>query len=356
MTNDLIFSVENHIGLITLNRQQALNALTHEMILALSQQLTCWERDQHIHAIVIQAAEGRAFCAGGDIRTLYQHGMQNPKASLAFFNDEYHLNHQIYTLKKPYIALMDGFTFGGGVGISLHGKYPIASERFIFAMPETSIGFFPDIGASHVLSQSMEAYGLYLGLTGARADCQLAHALGLVHTIISSTKFPALLTELIQMDWSNNNSHQAIESCLNAYQEPLHTPYFFEFLDTINRCFKEPKDMTDIISRLTSETNPFAKETLQTLLQKSPTSLCVTLEQFKRAKNKTLAECLQMDYALTYHFMQHADFYEGVRALLIDKDKSPQWTPKTVQEITFKRIDSFFEPLPKEVVSLELNH
>jgi enoyl-CoA hydratase/carnithine racemase len=160
MAHDLIFSIEEHIGLITLNRQHALNALTHEMILALSNQLRIWELDSNIHAIVIQAAEGRAFCAGGDIRSLYQHGRDNPIASMAFFYDEYRLNHQIYALKKPYIALMDGFTFGGGVGISLHGAYPIASERFVFSMPETGIGFFPDIGVSHILSNCKNGFGI----------------------------------------------------------------------------------------------------------------------------------------------------------------------------------------------------
>lgn len=354
MTNDLIFSVEKHIGLITLNRQQALNALTHEMILALSHQLTRWELDANIHAVVIQAVEGRAFCAGGDVRTLYQNGVQNSKASLTFFNDEYRLNHQIYMFKKPYIALMDGLTFGGGVGISLHGKYTVASERFIFAMPETSIGFFPDIGASHLLSQRIEAYGLYLGLTGAHVDYKLAHALGLIHTVMPAAKFPALLTELIEMDLSKT-PYQAIEACFASYQDPLPLSYYFEFLEIMNRCFGYPLNISDIISRLNAETSPWAAETLQTLLQKSPISLCVTLEQFKRAKDKTLAQCLEMDYTLAYHFMQHADFYEGVRALLIDKDKLPQWASKTLQDITQEQINAYFEPLSKNEACLVLS-
>jgi len=352
MTQDLIFLVENHLGIITLNRQHALNALTHEMILALSQKLTDWELDPNIHAIVIQAAPGRAFCAGGDIRSLYHYGRNNPSASMAFFRDEYRLNHQIYTLKKPYIALMNGLTFGGGVGISLHGKYPVASERFIFAMPETSIGFFPDIAASHILSRCQNGLSLYLGLTGNQVGHELALSCGFIHSVIPAVLFPQFLSELIHADLSSS-PHSMVESCIQTYRTSTDNSHNeFEHIDTLKACFDDVQGMPDIISKLQAQSNAWSLETTETLMLKSPMSLCVTFEQLKFAKRKALAECLEMDYGLTYQFMQHADFYEGTRALLIDKDKSPQWFPKTIQDITSEQIQSYFEPLPETIKPL----
>ncbi len=350
MSEDLIFSVNNQIGLITLNRPKALHALTHEMILLLSQQLNIWNEDPKIHAIVIQSTASRAFCAGGDVRKLYELGLENPDLPLVFFRDEYRLNQQIHQLKKPYIAFMDGLTFGGGVGISLHGSYPIASERFVFAMPETSIGFFPDIGASYLLSK-YSALGLYLGLTGAHVDHVLAKKIGLVHAVLPSTQFAACLQDLIELDLSEN-APIIIDDCIKRYQYPTENHYKINDLEEISILFDQNNTMLAIINALESSMNSHHRKIAAGLRQKSPISLEVTLELFRRAQNKNLAVCLEMDYTLAYHFMHHPDFYEGVRALLIDKDKSPQWHPKTIEEVCQEQVYSYFLPSLKGLIDV----
>ncbi len=321
MTQDLIFSVENRLGLITLNRPQALNALTHEMILALSSQLNDWALNDNISAVIIRACEGRAFCAGGDVRSLYDLGRESLEAPLQFFKDEYQLNHLIAHYPKPYLAFVHGFTFGGGVGISLHSPYTIASEDFVFAMPETSIGFFPDIGASHMLTRC-GTYGIYLGLTGARLHAKEALALKLIRAIIPHTAFDDLIHTFSTLDLSQNAAQQ-IDDYIKKHTIISETK--LEHADEIETCFNA-SSIEQIELKLQSKNTPWANEVLAQLKQKSPVSLAVTLEQLTRAKTCTLDECLMMDYTLAYHFMQHHDFFEGVRALLVDKDKQPRWS------------------------------
>ena len=350
MLEHLIFSIEKHVGLITLNRPAALNALTHPMIFALHAQLQAWEADTSIHAIVIQAVDGRAFCAGGDVRAVYESGRHNPLAALSFFRDEYRLNYFIHDLKKPYIALMDGLTLGGGVGISLHGSHPVASDRFACAMPETSLGFFPDIGSSHLLSRCPNGYGAYLGLTGHRLDPFEAYALGLIHSIIPAHRMPLLLESLINADLTQN-AHAAVDACLQSYQEPHTKADSLVHSEEIAACFTSPSVLS-ILQSLDNLGNDWARATRVTLLQKAPMSLYVTLEQLQRAKGMTLAECLQMDYGLTHHFIQKPDFYEGVRALIIDKDKSPRWTPASVDVVDCNEVEAYFMAAVDELLPL----
>lgn len=346
MSSDLIFSVEQHLGLVTLNRPQALHALTHDMIRSLYAQLHAWATDSDIHAVIIRAGEGRAFCAGGDVRGLYESGLKNREAPLHFFRDEYRLNHFIAHYPKPYVPLVHGFTFGGGVGISLHSSYAVASEDFVFSMPETTIGFFPDVGASHILSQCQDGYGIYLGLTGARLNAKEALALKLIRAIVPLTQFDALIHSLLKADLTQHPEAQ-IERCIQMHQ--LHCDVELEHAQEIKHCF-EAASMTQIKTMLAHTQTVWAETTLQQLQQKSPTSLAVTLEQLKRARMCSLDECLNMDYALTYHFMQHQDFFEGVRALLIDKDKNPRWAEAPNQ----KEVEAYFN-LPKHLAPLELD-
>jgi enoyl-CoA hydratase len=348
MSDDLLFSVEQHIGLITLNRPQALNALTHAMILALHEQLETWAADDNIHALVIQATAGRAFCAGGDVRGLFEAGRRDPTEPLSFFRHEYRLNHFIHQLKKPYLAFMDGFTFGGGVGISLHGSHPVASERFLMAMPETSIGFFPDIGASHLLTRCPGAYGMYLALTGQRLDASLAKSFGLVRAVIPSETWPLVLASLIETDLSTQ-AHERVNTCLMAYAQESASAS--EHAHDIATCFDKPH-LEHIFLALKALDNPWAQETLALLSEKSPMSLQVTFMQIKRAQGMSLLECLTQDYSLAYHFMKNSDFYEGVRALLIDKDKSPHWKPAALQSILPKDVAAYFIPPPSDIIPL----
>jgi enoyl-CoA hydratase/carnithine racemase len=336
---EVLFNQAGQIGLITLNRPQALNALTLTMIRAIHTQLCLWETDVSINAVVIRAVPGKAFCAGGDVRWLYQTGMSNTVKAIEFFWHEYRLNHLIAHFGKPYIALMDGITMGGGVGVSLHGSYPIASERFIFAMPETSIGFFPDIGASYLLTRCPDALGIYLGLSGNHLDSSEALNARLIKGIIPSDRMDALLDELVRLDLTHH-AIERIEQCLKRYTiEPKITLNKASLM--IKQCFSL-RTVEAIYNALDQQGDAWAYELLETLKLKSPFSLKLTLEQLHQAQGRSLAECLQMDYDLVHHFMKDSDFYEGVRALLINKDKHPVWNPTQLNEVTRSKVTRYF--------------
>ncbi|PJD96904.1 MAG: 3-hydroxyisobutyryl-CoA hydrolase [Legionella sp.] len=348
MMPDLLFTEKGALGFITLNRPKALNALTLDMIVALYQQLLVWQQKEEIKAIVISAVAGSAFCAGGDVRSLYQqrglHAQQ-----VAFFEHEYRLNHLIHYLKKPYIALLDGITMGGGVGISLHGSHPIASERFVFAMPETAIGFFPDIGASHLLTRCPSYIGWYAGLTGCRLQAQEAHYAGLIKHKMSSSRMPEFVDALQHIQWSHD-PFADVDACLAEYEDSSTSAFTHSTM--INECFSH-QSVEAILDALLSHAALQAQEIAAQLMQKAPLSLKVTLKQLQQAPSLSLAQCLTMDYNLVSHFMRGTDFYEGVRALLVDKDKNPQWKPAVLEEVSSCLVDGYFETVTSP---LQFNH
>lgn len=341
MTQDLVFERDQHLGIITLSRQQALNALTLPMIRALQQQLQQWQDDSQIHAIVIQAAPGKAFCAGGDVRWLYESGLAQDPDQMIFFAEEYRLNHFIHQLKKPYIALMDGINMGGGVGISLHGSHPVASERFVFAMPESSIGLFTDIGASYLLSRCPGAMGVFLGLTGNRLGAEDAKHSGLIKHVIDSEQFPEILSRLKELDLSEQ-AHEKVSACLEAIASVKQRSLLGNSLALIDHYFSA-SSVKEIVANLKESENPWALAQWENLQQKSPLSLEVIFAQINKANKLSMGECVKMDYCLVGHFMKGADFYEGVRALLIDKDKNPHWQPASLIEVTAGMVANYFE-------------
>lgn len=341
MTDEVLFNQEGSFGVITLNRPKALNALTLNMILTLQRQLSLWKEDDSIHAVIVQAAPGNAFCAGGDIRSLYLSGQVNDAEQMQFFWHEYRLNHFIHHFGKPYISLIDGMVMGGGVGISMHGSHPIASERFVFAMPETGIGFFPDIGASYLLARCPGHLGIYLGLTGNRLGPQDAVKTGLVKKIVSSEQMPALYDALMNQDLSTDAFEQ-VNQCLQRFSFVSSTEEISQIKPLINVCFAHPT-IELIRGSLQSANTVWAEAVDNTLAQKSPLSLKVTLAQLQKAKGLSLAQCLQMDYDMVSHFMHDHDFYEGVRALLIDKDKKPQWHPARMDLVSEQIVQKYFE-------------
>jgi enoyl-CoA hydratase len=346
MIEEALFSHEGAIGFITLNRPRALNALTLPMIIELQKQLELWKEDNSIHAVVLRATPSNAFCAGGDVRWLYAN-RGNDAEQMQFFWHEYRLNHFIHQFGKPYISLMDGITMGGGVGVSMHGSHPVASERFIFAMPETSIGFFPDIGASHLLTQCRGFLGTYLGLTGNRLGPQDALKTGLVKQVVSSEKMQDMVNELINMDLSED-AHARVDQCLNAYARPHFENEISQIKPMIDVCFSHPT-VEMIRSALRGCEGVWAEGVDNTLGQKSPLSLKVTLSQLQRAKGLSLAECLNMDFDLVGHFMRDSDFYEGVRALLVEKDKNPQWKPARLDLVSDHMVVNYFERSSSEL-------
>lgn len=340
MTDEVFFTQEGQLGLITLNRPGALNALTLTMILSMQRQLSLWKNDEGIAAVVIQASAGGAFCAGGDIRSLYFSGRLNDADQMQFFWHEYRLNHFIHHLGKPYISLIDGMVMGGGVGISLHGSHPVAADHFVFAMPETGIGFFPDIGASYLLSRCPGYSGIYLGLTGNRLGASDALSAGLIKKIVASQQLPDLVNALKDMDFSGD-PFKAVDRCLHQYSLLPSTSEPSQIKPAIDSCFAHPTVET-IKASLLDLDGVWPVSIDNTLSQKSPLSLKVTLAQLQKARNCTLAECLQMDYDLVSHFMHGKDFYEGVRALLIDKDKKPHWHPERLEEVDEHMVEDYF--------------
>lgn len=338
---DIIFTQEKHVGIITLNRPQALNALSLSMIISFYNQLKIWEKDESICAVVVRAsADSKVFCAGGDVRFLYEAGLKKDPKLLQFFQEEYKLNQYIHDYSKPYIALLNGVTMGGGVGISLHGSYSIASQSFSFAMPETAIGFFPDIGASYLLAKCKDNFGIYLGLTGNRLNAADAYSLGLIKYIIDEEYFDNILIDLIEANLKQNSFTQ-VDKCLSKFPKLQIQSSINLFRDKVASCFG-CLSIEELIEKLKDLNDEWAKDILINLSKKSPLSLKVTLRQLLLAKNKKLSECLAMDKCLVKHFMQDKDFYEGVRALLIDKDKSPHWNPSCLDQVTALIVDGYF--------------
>nr|HAT8714014.1 enoyl-CoA hydratase/isomerase family protein [Legionella jordanis] len=340
MMDSISFAEEGQIGLVTLNRPQALNALTLDMIQALQQQLLTWESNPNICAVVIRGEGEKAFCAGGDVRWLYEAGLSHNPQQMQFFWHEYRLNHYINRYPKPYIALMDGITMGGGVGVSLHGSYPVATERFVFAMPETSIGFFPDIGASYLLSRCPDAVGLYLGLTGNRISAEDAYALELIKAVVPSESIEKLLHELINRDLSNH-PQSVIDDCIKQFAKANSQAPIEEQRKVIKDCFSR-SSVEDIFNALNERGDDWSTTILNSLHFKAPLSLKITFAQIHKAASLNMAQCMAMDYCLVSHFMQGHDFYEGVRALLIDKDKSPRWQPSTLNQVSDAMVMEYF--------------
>lgn len=331
------------LGLITLNRPQALNALSHEMIIKMYQQLIHWRGDTEVKAIVIQGSGEKAFCAGGDIRKVYDAKNDESLAMKQFFWDEYRLNSLIHHYSKPYIALLNGITMGGGGGVSLHGSHRVATEKFLFAMPETGIGFFPDIGGSYFLPRCKGQMGIYLGLTGARIKAAEALYLNLVNHFVGAEKLSELISVLAASDLGKDPC-QKVTEILTEFSTQSPDSSLAELQNEVDDCF-DKNSIEAILERLEKSDNADCQGMVKTILSKSPTSLKVTLEQLHRGKNLDFNACMQMEYRLMIRFLQGHDFYEGVRAVIVDKDQKPQWNPSTLNGVTSQAVAHYFAPL-----------
>jgi len=325
------------LGVIILNRPRVLNALSMGMCQAISKNLNAWAEDNAIKAVLIKSAEGRAFCAGGDIRALFTNYEKGD--AVEFFKQEYAMNQQIFHYKKPFIALMDGIVMGGGAGISLHGSHPVATERLMFAMPETGIGFFPDVGASDFLVSIPNNIGLYLALTGNIIGAHDLCHFGLVNHVIPSA-------HLDQLEQALGESKQLDHDSVTAVLEELsHVTGESDITEEFEHCqlaFNE-SSVERIIKFLHAIGNEWSNNTANMLLGRCPTSLKVTLMLLNRAKSMaTFDERIAQDFVVCQHFLQHHDFKEGVRATIIDKDNRPKWNPARLQEVTDAMVQQFF--------------
>ncbi|XP_043478549.1 3-hydroxyisobutyryl-CoA hydrolase, mitochondrial [Leptopilina heterotoma] len=340
--NDVLLQDIGDKGLIVLNRPKALNALNLSMINKIYPVLKQWETSKSL--VLIKGAGEKAFCAGGDIKSLVtplRDDKNGHQFGQEFFRREYTLNHLIGTFKKPYIALLNGITMGGGVGLSIHGKYRIATDNTLFAMPETGIGLFPDIGGSYFLPRLKGKLGLYLGLTGHRLKGIDVYLAGLATHFVPKNQLDELVETLL------NSKNGNVEEILNNYQpKDLNQEFTLESrMKEINRCFSA-QTIEEIIEKLQAEKSQWGDSVIETLRKVSPTSLKVTKKALDKGANFDLAESLIMEYRLACACLsKDDDFYEGVRALLVDKDQKPVWNPKSLNEVTDELVNKRFSPL-----------
>ncbi|MDG1466975.1 MAG: enoyl-CoA hydratase/isomerase family protein [Alphaproteobacteria bacterium] len=350
MLEEVIFNENNGVGVITLNRPDRLNALTYPMVQKLNQYLNLWEVKEEINCVIIEGAGDRSFCAGGDVVKLRKEvladGGPPTQLSKSFFYDEYTLNYKISNFKKPFIALINGFTMGGGVGISMHGSHVVASEKTMFAMPETAIGLFPDVGGGWLLGQLDKGIGAWLSLVGAKLKAYDLISLNLATNYVASTEIEKLKNLLITSSPDTNdkvtsviNSLSSIpkteDSVLLAHEEIIKDAFSFDKIEDIfERC--------ETLSKLN---NKFFNTQFEELKHKSPTSLKISLKQIREASQMSLKDELIMEYRMVQKCLKIGDFFEGVRAMLVDKDRKPNWSPSSINDVDESRVDEFFKSL-----------
>ena len=341
--SDIVFETIGYAGVVTLNKPETLNAVTDEMLTELNAQLDIWESCAQVLRVIIRAAPGRAFSAGGDIRHLYERGIAKDY-DFDFFAREYRLNARIAAFPKPYIAIVDGLVMGGGVGVSFHG-HVIAGDKLSFAMPEVGIGFFPDVGASYILNRASSAQAMYLALTGARIDKNEAFALGLVAGTSASDELEILVDELCH----NLEIDDLLDDCATRKMpvgkignesdiEQVFSLSCIEDMITALHKMQENVKSSDGQRR-------WAQATLKSVQQKSPTSLKIAHQQMIRGRGKSVVDCMKMEFRILCRLLVGADFYEGIRAAIIDKDRQPIWQPANLADITDCEIRNYFENL-----------
>ena len=341
MTDDILIKVKGHAGFISLNRPSALHALTLPMVHAMTQAMLEWRDDPAVKCVVIDHADGRGFCAGGDIAFLRNSAMNDGGVSgLKFFHDEYQLNHLLINYPKPVVAFMDGITMGGGVGISQPARFRVATENTRFAMPETGIGLFPDVGGGWYLSRLEGRVGQFLALTGARIAGAGCLSLGLATHYLTSNLLAEAKSRIATEDVDR------IDGILGTLSVTPPDSKIVETIVQINRHFASDK-LEDILSSLEVDESDWAMKELATLRTKSPQTCKVALRQLAESLKLTdFSDNMAMEYRIASRVLVRPDFAEGVRAVIVDKDNSPKWDPATAEGVTDALIDAIFAPLP----------
>jgi enoyl-CoA hydratase len=341
--SEILFERRGVAGLVTLNRPRALNAVTLGMVRALAVQLQAWAADPSITRVVLSAAGGRAFSAGGDIRALYEAGTTGRHAEmLAFYGEEYVLNTMIKHYPKPYVALIDGIVMGGGVGLSVHGSHRVAGDRFSFAMPEVGIGFFPDVGATWFLPRLPGELGVYCALTGDRLGAADAVAATIATHRVSSSRWGDLADALC--------GAVSVDATLAAFAEPVTEAPIAARRGAIDTLFQGER-IEDILAALDAAAtgngahSDFAAKTAATIRTKSPTSLKLALAQMRAGAGLSFDACMQTEFRIVSRVIHGHDFYEGVRAVIVDKDNAPRWRPASLADVADAEIARHFAPL-----------
>jgi enoyl-CoA hydratase len=338
MNDEVLVRIEGKVGRLTLNRPQALHALTTSMCRILTDALLAWKDDPAVDLVLIDHSGDRGFCAGGDIRMLAESGAADGAAAREFFFTEYRLNHLLFEYRKPLVVIMDGITMGGGVGLAGPATYRVATERTTFAMPETGIGLFPDVGGGWFLPRMPGHIGLWLALTGARikaADCELV---GMATDFIESGKVEAFKAALVA-------DPMAVETLLTEYEGDAGRPPLAAHQDEIDRMFGGDS-IEAILAALEAADTDWAREQLKVLAGKSPQTLKVAFRQLALGRRaKSFAENMTMEYRIGARVVQRHDFLEGVRAVIVEKDNAPKWNPATVSAVSEAMLDEIFAPL-----------
>ena len=347
---EIQFERRGAAGVVTLNRPKALNAVTHAMVRALRAQLDAWADDPAITRVVVTANGERAFSAGGDIRALTDLGKAGRHdEALQFWRDEYALNVRIKNYRKPYVALIDGIVMGGGVGVSVHGSHRVAGDRFAFAMPEVGIGFFPDVGATWFLPRMPGELGTYCGLTGERFGIGDALAVGIATHRVPSAQFAALLDGL--------SGTVSVDAVLAAFAEPAENGPIMRCKAAIDRLFRG-NSVEDILGALDREAAfgqggaDWAGKTANAIRGKSPLSLKLALAQVRRGAALDFEACMRTEFRIVSRVIHGHDFYEGVRAVIIDKDNAPRWQPASLAEVSEADVARYFAPLGLDELKL----
>jgi enoyl-CoA hydratase len=341
-TDEVLFERRGAAGLVTLNRPKALNAVTHGMVHALRAQLEVWANDDAVTRVVVTAAGERAFSAGGDIRNLGELGENGEHGKmLNFWRDEYPLNALIKAYRKPYVSLIDGIVMGGGVGVSVHGSHRVAGDRFSFAMPEVGIGFFPDVGATWFLPRMPGEIGAYCALTGDRFNAADGFGAGIATHRIPSARFPALLEGL--------SGTVPVDAVLAAFSEPAGEGPIIARKAAIDRLFAG-SSVEAILAALDGEAGSdgadadWAAKTAAGIRAKSPLSLKLALAQVRRGRTFDFATCMRTEFRIVSRIIHGHDFYEGVRAVIVDKDNAPRWRPASLAEVSDAEVERHFAP------------
>lgn len=344
--SEILCEVRNQVALITLNRPEALNALSYDMLVELRRLLSAHAHDTSVRAVLIAGAGDRAFCAGGDIRALYQSFQQGSSLHRDFFLAEYPLDYLLHRYPKPYIALIDGITMGGGMGLAQASTLRIVGDRTRIAMPEVAIGLFPDVGGSYFLSRLPGALGPYLALTGTQIRGADALYAQLADVYLSAPAIASLFDDLTSLTWSTDARADLTRLIHERSAQGLPAPSLSILRPAIDEHFSQPS-VPAIMASLEAERRPeyadWAAQTATLLNTRSPTMLAVTLRQLQRGATMELSECFRMELGMVQQCFVQGDFIEGVRALIIDKDNAPRWTPARIEEVTEEMIAAFFE-------------
>ena len=343
--NEVLAEVRNHIGHLTLNRPAGLNAITLDMVRNLQRHLDAWALDPHIHAVVLRGAGEKAFCAGGDIRSLYDSFKNGDTLHEDFFVEEYALDLTLHHYRKPVLALMDGFVLGGGMGLVQGADLRVVTERSRLAMPEVAIGYFPDVGGSYFLSRIPGEIGIYLGVSGVQIRAADALYCGLADWYLESARLGQLDELLDHLEWHETPLKDLQGALAKIAAQQLPDAPLIALRPAIDHFFALP-DVASMVEQMrevtVADSHEWAKSTADLLESRSPLAMGVTLEMLRRGRKLSLEQCFALELHLDRQWFDRGDLIEGVRALLIDKDKQTRWNPPTLQALHAEHVESFF--------------